>query len=465
VRITNNATNHVSYARTHDHSTMGVATGSAVVSTTFDVPDALELGASTLVVVANGIPSAPSDLTVVSLTSTLANTGATSGDFNDPVTVQAVLTSGGSDLSGETIVFTLGSGGGTETCSAPTNSSGIASCPITPNQLPGSYTLTATFAGNSTYGASLVSTAFTIKLEDTAVAYTGPTSGDYNDATIVKAVLTDPTDGVPIQGKVVEFELGSGTGTETCQAMTGPSGLAMCQITPNQPAGPYTLTATFAGNAFYAGSSKSTTFTITREETTLSYTGDTVVRDGLTANLSGVLLQDNLVPIPGRSVKFVLGSGVTAQTCTATTNAFGTATCTINAVAQPRGSGSVGDIFSGDGFYLPSNALASTQVYGFPDATRLSSYPDPSTAGQTIKLVAVVVPGQGTPTPPLPSTATGTVSFYDLQTPLGTVALDSSGIATLDVKLTRTGQHLITASYSGDSIFIPSSTTIQQTVK
>ena len=33
VRITNNATGHVFYARTHDHSTMGVATGSATVST------------------------------------------------------------------------------------------------------------------------------------------------------------------------------------------------------------------------------------------------------------------------------------------------------------------------------------------------------------------------------------------------------------------------------------------------
>ena len=38
VRITNNSTHHVFYARTHDHSTMGVATGSATVSTNFDVP-------------------------------------------------------------------------------------------------------------------------------------------------------------------------------------------------------------------------------------------------------------------------------------------------------------------------------------------------------------------------------------------------------------------------------------------
>ena len=57
VRITNLATGHVSYARTHDHSTMAIATGSAIVSTTFDVPVAAEAGPSNLSVVANGIAS------------------------------------------------------------------------------------------------------------------------------------------------------------------------------------------------------------------------------------------------------------------------------------------------------------------------------------------------------------------------------------------------------------------------
>jgi hypothetical protein len=57
VRITNNTSGHVYYARTHDHSTMGVATGSEAVSTYFDVPSSVGTGASTLEVVANGIAS------------------------------------------------------------------------------------------------------------------------------------------------------------------------------------------------------------------------------------------------------------------------------------------------------------------------------------------------------------------------------------------------------------------------
>jgi len=64
VRITNHASHHVVYAKTHDHSTMGVATGTAAVFTNFDVPAGTETGASTLEVVANGIPSKKVSITV-----------------------------------------------------------------------------------------------------------------------------------------------------------------------------------------------------------------------------------------------------------------------------------------------------------------------------------------------------------------------------------------------------------------
>jgi hypothetical protein len=64
VRVTNTASGHVIYARTHGHSSMGVATGSTIVSTFFDVPMGAEAGASSLVVVANGIASAPVSMTV-----------------------------------------------------------------------------------------------------------------------------------------------------------------------------------------------------------------------------------------------------------------------------------------------------------------------------------------------------------------------------------------------------------------
>ena len=64
VRITNNATKHVFYARTVNPSTMAVATGSLPVSTHFTVSASTETGDSRLVVVTNGIPSKAVAVTV-----------------------------------------------------------------------------------------------------------------------------------------------------------------------------------------------------------------------------------------------------------------------------------------------------------------------------------------------------------------------------------------------------------------
>jgi hypothetical protein len=63
VRLTNRASGHVFYARTHDHSSMAVASP-ALVSTQYDVPSGMETGLADLVVVANGIPSAPISVNV-----------------------------------------------------------------------------------------------------------------------------------------------------------------------------------------------------------------------------------------------------------------------------------------------------------------------------------------------------------------------------------------------------------------
>lgn len=64
VRIRNVSEGNVTYLRTHDHSTMAVATGSTPQSTMFDVPLSIRPGAYELVVVANGIPSAPVAVTI-----------------------------------------------------------------------------------------------------------------------------------------------------------------------------------------------------------------------------------------------------------------------------------------------------------------------------------------------------------------------------------------------------------------
>jgi hypothetical protein len=62
VRITDSA-GHVVYCKTHGWLG-GVATGSTVVSTLFDIPSTIALGAASLEVVANGIASAPKSVTI-----------------------------------------------------------------------------------------------------------------------------------------------------------------------------------------------------------------------------------------------------------------------------------------------------------------------------------------------------------------------------------------------------------------
>ena len=63
VRVTNNATGHVFYCRTHNPSSYLVQ-NPALEYTKFDVPTGAETGPSMLVAVTNGIPSPPISVTV-----------------------------------------------------------------------------------------------------------------------------------------------------------------------------------------------------------------------------------------------------------------------------------------------------------------------------------------------------------------------------------------------------------------
>jgi len=57
VRLINTSTGHVVYCRTHDHSTMGIQTGTVIHHTSFTVPANAALGSYRLCVIANGISS------------------------------------------------------------------------------------------------------------------------------------------------------------------------------------------------------------------------------------------------------------------------------------------------------------------------------------------------------------------------------------------------------------------------
>lgn len=222
------------------------------------------------------------------------------------------------------------------------------------------YTVFASSAGLTNVRSSFQS--FVVGSTPTTLVYNGDSTGDFHDPVTLSAVLTLSGTSAPVSGQTITFSIG----TQSCPGVTTAAGFASCPLTLNQASGPYTVTANFAGAGNFQASSASASFTITREETTLSYTGDTVIANNTVAHMKGVLLEDGVVPIAGRQVVFTLGSGATAQTCPGMTDATGTAACTI-LVNQPLGAGVVSDQFAGDAFYLPSSASANTILFAFLD--------------------------------------------------------------------------------------------------
>ena len=77
--------------------------------------------------------------------------------------------------------------------------------------------------------------------------------------------------------------------------------------------------------------------------------------------------------------------------------------------------------------------------------TTLASSKDPTVFGQAVTFTATVSASTGTPT--------GTVTFLDGATSIGTATLDSTGAGSFTTSALAVGTHAITASYSGDSNF------------
>ena len=155
VRIRNQATGHVFYARTYGHSRMGVELvgSSEVVTTQFDAPLGLEAGPSDLVVVANGIPSLPTTINDT-LPTTLFYTGDTVIPNGGAAAMSGVLSEQATALpiSGLTVHFILGTGGSAQACDGVTDAGGTATCSISPVAQPlGPGEVAASFAGDTSY--------------------------------------------------------------------------------------------------------------------------------------------------------------------------------------------------------------------------------------------------------------------------------------------------------------------------
>ena len=217
------------------------------------------------------------------------------------------------------------------------------------------------------------------------------------------------------------------------QVFTAAGSYSFNVLTLNSQGPEATASATYFDDFAFLAPAASPTTTTLRSSTNPSTLGQNVT---LTATVSPatatgtVTFQDGSTPI---------GTG---------TLSGGTATLVIGSLTS--GLHLLTAVYNGDASDSPSTSPIVTQtVYPLPTTTTLTSSPNPSSFGQIVTLTATVSP----------STATGSVTFKDASTPLGTGTL-SNGIATLILSTLAVGGHSITAMYGGDADDVASTSAI-----
>lgn len=128
------------------------------------------------------------------------------------------------------------------------------------------------------------------------------------------------------------------------------------------------------------------------------------------------------------------------------------ATLTLNSLSV--GIHNIGATYSGDNSFDSSSGNLTQTVNKANSSTKVTSSPNPSNHGQPITFTATISaasPGTGTPT--------GTVTFKDGNTTLGTGKLNAVGVATYSTSSLSKGTRNITAVFAGDSNFNGSTST------
>ena len=129
-----------------------------------------------------------------------------------------------------------------------------------------------------------------------------------------------------------------------------------------------------------------------------------------------------------------------------------TETATATAVAvYPAGTHNVLASYPGDADRASSRSttVALTGSSPTPTSTTLAASPNPAMVLQTVSLTAAVTPAPA-------GSALGTVSFYNSATLLGSVSLNSSGVAAFSTTNLPVGVDSLTAAYSGNIAFATS---------
>jgi hypothetical protein len=194
-------------------------------------------------------------------------TGPLGADGNATIQLSAnlVLATNGSPLplANAPITFLIG----TQVCSATTDATGRAVCPLTLDQPNGTVDVEAEYPGAPDFGPSSATHSFVIGTTGRSavtLTYVGDTTGEFQASASLAASLVDPKTGNGIVGDPITFTLG----VQSCTATTNASGLAQCSVILQQRPGTYTVTVDFPGDTVFGPATASASFTITKGRTT-----------------------------------------------------------------------------------------------------------------------------------------------------------------------------------------------------
>ena len=215
-------------------------------------------------------------------------------------------------------------------------------------------------------------------------------------------------------------------------------------------AGSHSITAFFPGDAnFQPNTTLAVPVTVTKATTaTALATSSNPVAPGAPVTFTATVTDTSAGSIgtPTGTVTFLDGA---TSIGTGTLNASGVATLTTSTLAN--GVHSITASYGGDNNFSVSASSALSQSVGIQSTTALTASPNPANFGSTVTLTATVT-STGIPT--------GSVSFLDGTTSLGSATLNGSGVATLAVSTLTAGTHNLTASYAGAGAFLPSTSSI-----
>ncbi|GAA3365153.1 hypothetical protein GCM10017744_066740 [Streptomyces antimycoticus] len=349
-----------------------------------------------------------------------------------------------------TVTFTIAGG---PTLTAPLDATGQA-C-VTATSIPvGPHAVTATYSGDTGVAGSSDTGSVTVNqgVSTTTLSFlpTSPVCGQ--QVTLCAQVTVTPPSTCTATGTVTFTIAGGPTLTGTLDA----NGQA-CVTTSAIPVGTHAVTVSYAGNTGVAGSSATGSITVGQAASTTTLT----ITPASPVCGQPVTLCAQVTPTsPGTctatgTVTFTIAGG---PTLTGTLDANGQACVTTSAI--PAGAHAVSASYAGNTGVAGSSATGTVTIGQAATTTTLTSSPNPSAPGQNVTFTATVAA-----VPPATGTPTGTVTFVISGGPTLTGTLNASGVATASTNALTTGAHTVTATYSGDGCFGPStSPTITQNV-